>query len=314
MDAFKRNFLRHALAVRQWMERRRARGNLDPLTFELEVTCDDRTVKFWPCFMESSASGDIQFAPTLGPKVTGFVSWKPYRSKAWPIAQDKLAFKDFAREHGVPTPEHAAAALPVPYLVKARRSSLGAGQRGPFPAGAPVELVEGEYCERFIFGSLVKAWFWNTTLIAAEVVEMPTLVGDGKRPLRQLLRARLGLSAKLPERIHHLAALQGLDLDRVVPHARKVVADYQYMSPMNPSITRDYNVRDELKGTSVGLTLEAAGRACVLGIPEAMRADTVFSLDGVVDSSGQLWFLEANCNPLLHPACYEHLLEALFPR
>ena len=45
-----------------------------------------------------------------------------------------------------------------------------------------------------------------------------------------------------------------------------------------------------------------------------MRTHTAFSLDGVVDEEDRIWWLEVNCNPLLHPAVYETMLDALFLR
>ncbi len=40
----------------------------------------------------------------------------------------------------------------------------------------------------------------------------------------------------------------------------------------------------------------------------------MFSLDAIEDAEGCLWFLEANCNPQLHPACYPWMLNAIFER
>ena len=46
--------------------------------------------------------------------------------------------------------------------------------------------------------------------------------------------------------------------------------------------------------------------------PHLVRDGTAFSLDGVVDAKGQVWFLEANCNPQLHPAFYDVMLNGIF--
>ena len=117
-----------------------------------------------------------------------------------------------------------------------------------------------------------------------------------------------------PSDLEPLAAIQGLSLDGVVPASRKALADYRYMSALNPATRIDHNVRQQIKGSELERQLLQAGARCWEAVPEDRRQGTVFSLDGVVDLQGQVWFLEANCNPLLHPACYESMLNGIFVR
>lgn len=313
MESFKRNFLRHVEAVGQWMTARRAGGGINPVTLQLEITCNGKTRSFTPQFFESKPGGQVSFARDLKPSVVGFVSWLPYAAKGWPIAQDKNAFKVFARAHNVQTPESwTTNPLDVPFLVKSTKSSLGQGQRGPFASGTTVELAAGEFCERFIFGSLVKAWYWDAQLVVAEHVAMPMVQGDGKHTLRELIIARLDAGTALPHYLPNVAALQGLTVDSALANGKVVFADYQYMSPLNPAITIDHNVRSRIAGTHLETQLVDAGRACYDAVPDALRPGVAFSLDAVLDQEGRVWFLEANCNPLLHPAFYKHMLDAVF--
>jgi len=48
------------------------------------------------------------------------------------------------------------------------------------------------------------------------------------------------------------------------------------------------------------------------GIPEEIRPATLFTVDGVVDDEQQIWLLEMNCNPVLHPDAYPLMFETLF--
>jgi len=311
---FKRNYLQHALAVGHWMRENDASGGIDPLSYILEIRCNGRERRFQPQFFLEQVNGQVAFTPQLTPNVSGFVSWLPYFNKVWPIAQDKLAFKKHAASEGIRTPGWTTETAEArgTFIVKSRVSTLGRGLRGPFEVASTVALSEGEYCEQFIVGQLMKAWFWNDELVVAELVDMPTVVGDGLRTLRQLISSKLAPTDNWPSDLEHLAAVQGLSLDAVVPANRKALADYRYMSALNPATRIDHNVRQQIKGSELESQLLHAGARCWQAVPEDRRNGTVFSLDGVVDPQGQIWFLEANCNPLLHPAFYESMLNGIF--
>lgn len=315
---FKRNYLQHALAVGEWIHRHKARGGIDARTQVMEITHQGKTVRFFPQFVVENADGSMGFSPLMMLNVSGFVSWLPYQGKAWPAAQDKLAFKTMAEAAGLRTPKWSTDPTQArgAVLVKARRSTLGRGQRGPFEVGSSsptkLALTEGEYVEQFIVGRLMKAWFWNDELAVAEVVDMPTVRGDGKSSLRQLIGQRLGPADAWPLGLDELSTIQGLKLDSTLQAGHVVLADYRYMSVLNPAISKDYNVRAALAGTSLEAALLTAGAAVWRSIPAQTREGTLFSLDGIVDRDGALWLLEVNCNPLLHPAFYDLMLDRLF--
>ena len=50
----------------------------------------------------------------------------------------------------------------------------------------------------------------------------------------------------------------------------------------------------------------------VEAIPESIRENTVFSVDGVVDETEDLWCFGMDCNPHIHPDIYPSILESLF--
>ena len=311
---FKRNYLQHALAVGRWMRLNAATGSIDPLTYVLEIRCDGREQRFQPQFILERPDGQVGFTPQLAPNVSGFVGWLPYFNKTWPIAQDKQAFKEFAIRVGIATPIWVAdpEATRGAFIVKVRRSTFGRGLRGPFEARTTVPMGDGEYCEQFIAGKLLKAWFWNDQLAVAELVDMPGVRGDGLRTLRQLISGRLGSDDPFPNDLEALASIQGLSLDAVVTADRIALADYRYMSVLNPARMVDHDVRQAIAGGPLEAQLLSAGAHCWAAVLQEMRDGTAFSLDGIVDAKGKIWFLEANCNPQFHPAFYDAMLNSTF--
>lgn len=312
--AFKRNFLQHALAVRRWCERHGARGGIDPFSMSMDLALNGKQVRFRSQFVVEPVPGQIGFVPVLDVGVAGFVGWFPYGGKAWPISQDKLVFKQFAREAGLKVPAAGLdpAGVRGPYVVKRRRSTLGRGLRGPYAAGTAPALVEDEYWEQFVPGKMLKAWFWDAEPVVVEVIDLPTVRGDGVKTMRQLIEDQLPPGAPFPEDVDGLAAWQGLTLDGVLAAQRSVIADYRYMSLLNPATASDHDVRERIRGTFFEAQLREAGARCWAAIPQEIREGTMFSIDGMVDPEGNVWFLETNCNPQLHPAVYAAMLDGVF--
>lgn len=319
LQPFKRNFLQHALAVSAWMQQHEAKGGMDPRSLSMEIAHNGRAVRFYPQFVAEQPGG-IGFVPHLQPAVSGFVGWLPYFGKGWEESRDKLAFKRFAQAHGliIPAWSQNVADVKGPFLVKHRHSTLGRSQRGPYVAAPPpasqtqVTLADGEYCEQFVFGLVLKAWYWNGQPTVVEAVPMPTIQGDGASTPRQLIASRLPQGAVWPEVLTILIQLQGQSVDAVLERDKTIVADYRYMSELNPSITADHNIRARIAGTGLEQQLLQAGELCLACVPAALRENVAFSLDGIVDDTGQIHFLEMNCNPLLHPAFYLPMLDSLF--
>ena len=121
------------------------------------------------------------------------------------------------------------------------------------------------------------------------------------RSMRQLISARLSPADPWPTGHGERAAIQGLTLETVVPRGGKVLADYRYIFLLNPAAQKDHDVRQL-----------AAAQSVWHAVPATHRNGMAFALDGVVDEQGQIWFLEANCNPQLHPGFYVDVLTQLF--
>jgi len=58
--------------------------------------------------------------------------------------------------------------------------------------------------------------------------------------------------------------------------------------------------------------LHRSGEVFWHGIPEAVRQDTLFTVDGILDRTGTARFLEINSNPAAHPDVYQPMLQGLF--
>lgn len=314
-QSFRRNFLQHAMAVSMWMQEHQAKGGIDPRSLSMEISLRGNAVRFYPQFAVDSEAG-TSFIPSLEPGVRGFVGWTPYYGKGWKVAGSKLAFKEFASRHALRTPAWGTAEVkPVDaYLVKKSRSTLGRDLRGPFRADVEVSLEDGDYWEQFVRGRVVKAWYWDGELAVVEVVPMPTVTGDGKSMVAELALQALGPAAAEHPIVPELLALQGLTLTAVPLQGQLVQLEYRYISPFSPAKYVDHNVRDKLRGTGMEAQLVHAGRVCLDAVPEDIRPCTAFTLDGVLDAKGQLWLLEMNSNPQLHPAFYRAMLDALFVR
>jgi hypothetical protein len=315
---FKRDFLQHMLAIQKWLDANSAVGGLSAHDLALKIELRDKSVILHPYFAGESATG-ASFVSGLVPGVTGFVGWKPYHARVWPIAQSKLAFKAFCASRRLRTPAWSLDVQEIkgPYIVKGDRGSFGQKLHGPFMASANVDpstrppLAEGEFAEQFIVGQIVKAWFWKKELAALEVFDMPKVVGDGFATITELLQKQT--QSQVVDINKSLLTLQGFKESSIPEVKQSVLVDYVYLSKSNLHHHVDYNAAESLEASSIGIQLKEAAELLWQEVPTEYQESGVFStLDGILDPEGRLWCLEANCNPQLHPAVYKSMLDNLF--
>jgi len=313
------DLLWHAWMVHASLAEFEAESSLDLASFGLEISARNRYYRFHPRFIVNQADR-VGYTPRPSPDMTGFAGWLPYVNKRWAIGCGKFAFKDFCAEQRLPTPRMWRAPQPGmrDFLVKHDLSSSGDGMRGPFTefdAANPAQaLPEGGYYEQFVRGGMLKAWYWEDRLVGLEVHPMPSVTGNGRSTMRELIgqnqrrmQMRLNWAA-----FDDIARYQGLGLDGVPEQGRALLADFRYNSALaagmfdnTPSMVRHQN-------SAFVPELRRIGRVLWLGIPEEVRPATLFSVDAIVDADDKLWLLEMNCNPAVHPETYPHMMETLF--
>jgi len=309
---FKTSLLEHAKAVGAWAQRNAARTLIDAVDLSLTVSIESRQIRLFPQFVGRRDGKQLVYFDVPDRFAIGFVGWLPYRPQAWDISLDKLAFKAAARELGLATPVHWCdpGEVSAPFLVKRARGAFGYGMHGPWPAAHASEFVlqDGEYCEEFKWGRIARAWYWGNRLAVLEVFDMPSVVGDGHASYEALLRQA---STELPTDFADVARLQGVQPGDVPPEGARIVCDYRYVSPFNPTLYANSNLLPRLAGTQLGQRFADAGARLWPRIPALPGQVIGFVLDAIVDDQGLPWFLEVNSNPQWHPDIYGPMLDAL---
>jgi hypothetical protein len=313
------SILCHSRIIQKNLPRFDATASIDFDGFVLNVFGRNRYYRFTPQFLRKE-NGRMKYTPTLPDDPRGFVGWLPYFNKRWDVALDKLAFKRYCLGNGLSFPAFStdkADALPG-FLVKRRQSSFGEGIRGPFrrfdPSNAAHRLRENEYYDQFIPGRMGKAWYWNDKPVCCELREMPGMAGDGTHTLRQLIEAQLGKYGFTPEweDFEDTLEFHGSSLDDVPGNGRHVTADFRFGSLLLSPDWLDHNVLPRYLESKLGEQLRTAGPVLWKAIPGEIRQSTLYTVDFIVDEQERVWFLEMNCNPLMHPDVYPHIFEDLF--
>lgn len=309
---FKTNLLEHTKAVGAWAQARGARASMDAADLSMQVVRGSRTLRLWPQFVGKRDGQRLVYFDSADRHAIGFVGWLPYRPQAWDLSLSKLVFKDTAQALDIPTPARwaDAALADVPFLVKRAAGAFGYGMHGPYPPGHPVALAEGEYAEAFQWGRIARAWYWSGQLAVLELFEMPGVTGDGVTRYEALLQRA---SAEVPADFAPLAALQGVAPDDVPEAGRRIVCDYRYVSPFNPTLYANANRLPRLAGTPLAERFADAGRRLWPRIPGPPQRQAGFVLDAIVDTDDRPWFLEINSNPQGHPDWYAAMLDACLP-
>jgi hypothetical protein len=302
--------LRHAVALSAAVANAGGRATIELADFAARIDLGGRQERWPPRFVGRTAGG-LAYTESPMDTTVGFAGWLPYAGRRWPEGAGKAAFKRHADACGLATPAACTDPAKVggPFLVKRSDGSFGRGQRGPFLAWRPddpdQQLAPGEYYENFIPGLIAKAWCWADRCVALELQAPPVVTGDGRQAFRELAAAAAGAPAD--ERlVQWLATFFGLaSPDDVLPEGRQALAHYVYGSS---AALRSASAANMLEpATASGLTPQFE-RAAALCAPSITRAGhppaTLYTLDAVVDEEGTAWFLEMNCNPLVHPDAY----------
>ena len=309
---FKTNLLEHVKAVRAWAGRRGARACIDAADLSLSIELGSQRHCLHAQFVGKRDGKTLCYFDAPDRFAVGFVGWLPYRPQAWDISLSKLAFKAAARHVQISTPAcwTDPADIDAPFLVKRARGAFGYGMRGPFRAidAAQLSLAEGEYCEAFKWGQIARAWYWGERLAVLEMFPMPALTADGVSTCEALLRHA---SAEVPADFADIVRLQGFEPGDVPRAGARLVCDYRYVSPFNPTLYANHNLLPRLANQALAQRFAEAGTRLWPRIPGPPGRQIGFVLDAIVDAQGHPWFLEVNSNPQLHPDLYASMLDGL---
>ncbi len=104
---------------------------------------------------------------------------------------------------------------------------------------------------------------------------------------------------------------EGLTLDTVLDKDREQTIDFRYGVRFLDLEASDIDLVGAMI-PSLEIELRDIGRKLWRGIPEPTRADTLFTVDAIVDNDDRIWVLEMNSNPFIHPYVYPVMLNGLF--
>ncbi len=317
MSFQKRDLLNHFKALQPVLLALGAEAFVDPCTFVLRIRFGEARRMFYPQFL-NFAKGLRQYTPSFNADAKRFVGWSPYFNRRWPLASEKLLFKEFAVRHGILTPEYSIdpAATLADVIVKRSVSSFAGAIKGPFKSSSEHKLDAGagEYFERFTRGKIAKIWYWNDQPACLELEEMPRVRGNGASTVRELIQAKLFQRGRRRgvDMLQPVLAYFDASLDTVVEKGKHQTVDFRYGSPLiTPALARDVDLEADMP-VALAPQLRDIGAKLWRGIPEQIRMHTVFTVDAIVDERDRIWALEMNSNPFIHPYVYPVMLKDLF--
>jgi hypothetical protein len=313
------NPLVHLAAISESIKSLGLRGELQFDTFRFEVAGSGQYFELVPEFLAPSPDR-LKYLDTITPEVSEFAGWRVAPRKNWG-ASDKLKFKEFCDAQRLRTPKLHALGASGDTLVLAKEKSKPAATRGAIVGPLTLsQLARNDtgkdlFAEEYIEGKSVQAWYFGGKLACVEIREKPTVTGDGKRTLRELVQAldfSLGFLPLDWNTVAALGALKDLSLDSRVPAGVVVPADIRYNSSLHRIANGDENVLPQIVGSPVHDQLVRAGPVLNQFIPEALRPHAVFSTRSVIDASSNVWFTDMDPDRYMHPAIYTAMLTGLF--
>lgn len=310
--------LTHIRNISRWARAHGARHRLDVETFQMEVDFKQQVLTLEPRFLIKTAGG-LAYSPSIG-RIGSFVGWLPYSLKRWPIAGDKLKFKEYCENNDLPMPSYwfQGEAPASDFIIKDRKGSFGQGIRGPFRrehfSDISDDIRAGAYCEEFIDGDAIKIWYWNDSPIFLERLPPRFLVGDGIRSIRDIAvttRGSFDTSFEVGPKCDDYLAWQGMTADSIPKAGEQVKLAYPYTSDFDAVTVSN---RDVLQKQSQKLRdeLDRFGKVLCRAIPPEIRQHVLFTLDAVATDKDEIFLLEVNCNPMVHPLSYVFMLDNIF--
>jgi hypothetical protein len=310
-------FMHHAVAVQEAAGQLGIQACVQLSDYALRLA-EENHPQLWRSRFIANVDGRLAYTDTRGPGTVGFAGWLPYARRQWKIATDKIAFKRCAGEQEIATPPACLdpSWIGGPFIVKQASSSFGEGIRGPFLAyeahNPAHQLAPGEYYENFIVGLIAKAWCWDGECMALHLHKPSLVVGDGESTVRQLVEALPNSRGSVNDwdLVGRLATYSGMNsIDDVPRRGKEVLVEFRYGSRYELVSAGNPNVLGTLRGGALAAQFKHAAQTFSRSIQLSPQlGSSCYTLDAIVDSEGTAWFLEMNCNPIVHPDMYGRMM------
>ena len=126
------NLLAHIGAINECLAKINGRADLNMETLRLQVKAQGRQVELEPQFVFVH-EGSMAFTPQLLPQIIDFSGWRSYFNRVWPLATDKLKFKEYCLNNDVRTPQlwPRATDVTATAILKRSRSSFAKNISAP---------------------------------------------------------------------------------------------------------------------------------------------------------------------------------------
>jgi hypothetical protein len=281
----------------------------------------DARLVLQPQFLMSTPEGTRR-TPVLHDASHAFLGWLPYASKHWPIAIDRLAFKRFAAEAGLPVPALSATSTATDVVVRKVAPAFEPWLAGPFrrTSERPLDPKGGEFYEAFVEGDALTVWFWDGRPICAEIAPSPFVVGDGTARLGDLIVRDASDAGASPHEMRGrlaegemLARFHGHSLSAALPTGVRVSVGHGHGSPLAPLRARSVFDLVQTADAPWLPLMRRAGPLLHAAVPEPIRSGTLFCMNATLDAKGQAWLLDVDASPRVHPLTYLSMLETLLP-
>lgn len=313
----KKELSHHFAYLRQAVHAVQGKAFLDLAAFTVEVVARGAAHIFYPQFVNFASDGRVMYQQNLGSDTVSFAGWRPwFQIRPFSFA-GKLAFKALVREHGFDTPPCSTNEIcdMQGVIIKKDNSSFGDSIEGPFLRATDRRLKRemGEFYEKFIPGKIGKIWFWDDSPVLLELQAMPEIVGDGKKTIKELINSLPIRKNKSPElkKLARMLKYQGVSSATVLRREEKALIDFRYTS----AFCVGKNIREvnfvEMTSTrpEVAEQLKRLGRLLSSVLRNEGFPMWAYTIDTIEDQNGNLFLLEANPNPFLHPSIYPLMIQ-----
>ena len=308
----------HFKAFKKGLDEVKAEAYLNMQTFYLEVHFGTFSQTFYPQYIVY-VDGDKRYSPIYDENAKTFIGWRPYFNKSVQSFVKKLDVKELLSSNNILVPEFSQDNDHDfgDFIIKGDISSFGDTIKGPFKEASDysINAEKGEYAEKLINGDAIKIWAWNNTPVCLEYLKWPRIMGDGEKTVRELVKIHIKLLDKEPEKKPKVdQALKMLEfydrnLDTVLEKGEEHILDFIYGS--------DFTDKDAITDVYLGKADSPEWSQQIQPIVDVLWAkaceegvgDLAYSIDAILDKEQKLWILEANSNPFMHPAMYEHMIK-----